>query len=250
MQAIGELALLHIADKAIDPGDRLGQRRRPIQAKLGLEPQRFRFGANIGLQAVAPRRVEPVGIGKFVEQRLDPPEPRACTGRGQRRRDMADRDRTDASLGLRCLAGIVDDERVDAGHRPDQRLGPARMRQGNGFARQPFQRAVRADMHDRIGPSRAQPQIESDIAMARAAGEVVIVLIAIRIIPAFRLQRHQRAPGAYRRELEYPVHQCRIGFGFAPRCGQILSQSLGQRRQRAAILGQRPGQKVGGKHRS
>ncbi len=75
MQAIGELAFLHVADEAVDACDRVAQAGRAIQAKLGLQSQRFGLGANIGLQSVAARRIEPVGIGKFVEQRLDPPKP-------------------------------------------------------------------------------------------------------------------------------------------------------------------------------
>ena len=54
------------------------------------------------------------------------------------------------ALGLRGLARIADDERIDHRHRPDHRLGEARRGQRDGLARQPFQRAVRAHVDDGI----------------------------------------------------------------------------------------------------
>jgi hypothetical protein len=64
VQPVAELAFLHVADEAVDPGDRLGQGRGPVEPQIGLHPGRRRLGADIGLQAVAAARIKAVGIGK------------------------------------------------------------------------------------------------------------------------------------------------------------------------------------------
>ena len=66
-------------------------------------------------------------------------------GLDERRRQVADGDGADAALGLRRLAGIVDDERIDHGQRPERRLGGAILRKRGRLARQPFERAMRAE---------------------------------------------------------------------------------------------------------
>ena len=64
---------------------------------------------------------------------------------------MADGDGGDAALGLRRLARIADDEGIDHGERAHDRLGEAGAGQRHGLPRQPFERAMRAHMHDGVG---------------------------------------------------------------------------------------------------
>ena len=89
---------------------------------------------------------------------------------------MADGHRGDAALGLRRLARIADDERIDHRQRADDGLGEAGGGQRHGLARQPFERAVRAHMHDGIGTGDVpQPQPEGEQRMARRQRRIVIV---------------------------------------------------------------------------
>ena len=154
MQAIAELAFLEIADEAVDARDRFGRCGRRGETEIVLDTGSAGFIADRGNKALTPRRIEAVGGGIFVEQLFEPHEIRRQRRCGERRRQMADGDRADAALGLRGLAGIVDDEGIDHRHIADQRFGPALFRQRHRFAGQPFQRPVRAHMDQRMDALR------------------------------------------------------------------------------------------------
>ena len=70
-------------------------------------------------------RIEGRGDGVFVEQRLDLRRRAVLARFDKRRAEVADRDGGEPALGLRGLAGIVDDERVEVRHRPERHLGVA-----------------------------------------------------------------------------------------------------------------------------
>ena len=74
-------------------------------------------------QALAPAAVEAVGLGVFVDQPLELARVAGQIGADERRRQMAERHRGDPALGLRRLARIADDERIDHRQRPDHGLG-------------------------------------------------------------------------------------------------------------------------------
>ena len=75
------------------------------------------------------------------------------------------------ALGLGALAGVVDDERVEVGQRPEHRLGQAGGGEGGGLAGQPFEVAVLAEMDDRMrAKAVAQPEVEGEIAVRRRQG--------------------------------------------------------------------------------
>ena len=128
MQAVAELAFLEIADEAVDARDRFGRRGRRRKPKIVLDARCARLVADRGDKTLPPRRIESVGGRVFVEQLLEPDEILRDSACGKRRRQMADGDGADAPLGLRGLAGIVDDEGIDHGQIADQRLGPAGVR--------------------------------------------------------------------------------------------------------------------------
>ena len=73
-------------------------------------------------------RIEPLRLGEFVEQPFELERRAMRPGGDQRRRQMADRRRADAALGLRRLAGIVDDERIDDRRRAEHDFGRASSR--------------------------------------------------------------------------------------------------------------------------
>lgn len=97
-----------------------------------------------------------------------------------------------------------------------------------------------ADMHQRVHASLAQPQVERHIAMARAAGQVVIVAVAMGAFAAFGLQGYQRVADGQRGKTERAIGGGSIGFRLAP-CGEKFSaQGIGQCCQSLAVLCHRP----------
>ena len=142
-------------------------------------------------QPVAAAAVEPVGLRIFVDQPLQRLLALVEPGAGQRRRQMAERDGGDAALGLRRLAGIADDEGIDDRQRAGDDFGKAVLAERHGLAGQPFQRAMRADMDERVAAEALlQPQAEGDQFVARRQLRVVIVGAAVGRAAAVGRERH------------------------------------------------------------
>ncbi len=117
----------------------------------------------------------------FIEQKFKLMGVAARPAVDQRRRQMADGHAGDAALGLRGFARIADDERIDHGERAGDDFRKTCRGQRDGFARQPFQRAVRAHMHERIGLcDMLQPQPEGDQRVPRRQRRIVIIGAALR----------------------------------------------------------------------
>ena len=104
---------------------RFGWRSRCIETEIVFEPCRTRFVANRGDQTLTSGGVETIGGRIFVQQTFEPAQAVRHRGLFQRRRQMADGDGTQAPLGLRGLAGIVDDEGIDDRQIADQGFRPA-----------------------------------------------------------------------------------------------------------------------------
>src|SRR5579864_8862361 len=98
MQAIAELALLQVADEAVEPGYRFGGSCRPGKAKIVFHTRSARFVADRGNQTLAPRRIETIGDRIFVEQLLKPHEILRYCACLERRRQMADCNGADPAL--------------------------------------------------------------------------------------------------------------------------------------------------------
>ena len=93
---------------------------------------------------------------------------------------MADGERANAPFGLRRLARIVDDKRINDGQRSEHRLGRAIVHERRCLAGQPFKRAMGAAMNHRIDLFMlAEPDIEGDVGMARRQPRIMIVRLAI-----------------------------------------------------------------------
>ena len=127
MQAVAELAFLDVADEAVDAGDRLGRGGIGRQAEVSAQAGSGGFFADGGNQAAAAGGVEAIGAGVFIEQPFEAVQRLGQGAGGHGRRQVAEGDRADPPFGLRRLAGVVDDERVDDRQRTGQRLGPARV---------------------------------------------------------------------------------------------------------------------------
>ena len=87
MQPVAKLAFLDVADKAVDAGDRLGGGGVGGQADVLGDARLLRLDLDIGDEAVAARRVQPVGGRIFIEQPFEPQQRRRGFalrhGRGQ-----------------------------------------------------------------------------------------------------------------------------------------------------------------------
>lgn len=180
MQPVLDGEILEIAEPGVDAAQRLVRRVGPGHSGFGGKPGlACGFDDQLG-QAVAAAAVEPVGLRIFVDQPLEALLVLVQSGAGQRRRQVAERDGGDAALGLRRLAGIGDDEGIDDGQRAGDDLGEADIGERDRLARQPFQRAVRADMDEGVDPERfLQPEAEGDQVVARGQSGVMVVGAAV-----------------------------------------------------------------------
>ncbi len=88
------------------------------KAEILVEPVARSGGEDLALQIVATAAVDAGGKVIFVDQRLELGKARMGLGAGHRRHQMVDDDGRSATLGLRALAGVVDDEGIDQRRRP------------------------------------------------------------------------------------------------------------------------------------
>ena len=138
---------------------------------------------------IVERRKRPIGIG----------------GR-HRRHQVIDDHRMAAALGLTAFARVVDDERIDERQVAEQRVGKALVRQPDALAGQPLERAVLADVHDRVrAPAalrdgRRQPSIERRVVMRRRQIGRVVDRVGIHAVAARRLERDDRVAEGHGRK--------------------------------------------------
>ena len=112
MQAVADPHLLQVAEPGVE-GDKRLLRRLVIGGAFLEEPAVAAAFENERGNGARAARIERLRLREFVEQPFELERRAMRPGGDQRRRQMADRDRADAALGLRRFAGIVDDERVD-----------------------------------------------------------------------------------------------------------------------------------------
>ena len=114
-------------------------------------------------QPFAPPPVEAVGLRIFIDQTFKLARVAGKAAGDERRRQMADGHAGNAAFGLRRLARIADDERIDHRQRAGDDFRETFRGQRDRLARQPFQRAVRAHVNERVGLRDVlQPQPEGD----------------------------------------------------------------------------------------
>ena len=131
---------------------------------------------------------------------------------------MPDRHRPQPPLGRRRLARIIDDERIDHRHAPNQQRRKTPPRQRHRLSRQPLQRPMRADMQHRVDPHDVpQPQIESDEPMPRRTIRIVIPTLPVRHRSPIRLHRRDRGPYPHEPMRKTAIDDRRVIRGRAPR---------------------------------
>ena len=184
----------------------------------------------------------PAGRVIFVEQRLEVLQRPIGLGARQRRHQMVDDHRAGAALGLRALAGIVDDERIEMRQLAPEQRRIARLVERHGLARQPFERAMLAIVDQRVrrrtrasardrprdrhaaapGPGRDRPRSRPGHSPA----------------PAAAAPRHCRTPD---RQMEHRSTNERIDLPVRPSAPSPRLHVLRQRRKQLAIARHRKG---------
>ena len=121
------------------------------------------------------RRVERLDLGVLVEELLEAGELVVGVGARERGHEVVDDHRVGAPLGLRPLAGVVHDERVEERQVAEGGVGRAGGGEPDALAREPFERAVLAGVHDRVrAEAGLQPAVEGEVVMrGRDPGRVV-----------------------------------------------------------------------------
>ena len=167
MQPILDLSVLQFAQVAVDLQDEftkvLGLR---LDAKVAMQLRLLDHLPYLRFQQRQLGRVQRLALVVLVHQLLDPGDV-AVAVRGRHRRDqVVDDGGVGAALGLRSLARVVDDERVEQRHVVQRHLRVAGRRHADPLARQPLQRAVLAQVENRIGAE--------DVAHPTVVGDVVV----------------------------------------------------------------------------
>ena len=138
------------------------------------------------------RRVEHVEPRVLVEQRLQLGHLVVGVGAHHRRHEVVDDHGVHAALGLHALAGVVDDERVDERDVAERGVGRALGRERERLAGQPLERAVLAEVHDRVGaPDAVEPPVAGEVVVRGRQLGVVVDADRVVAVAARRLDRDE-----------------------------------------------------------
>ncbi len=211
MQAVADGEVLDVAKLRVELGDGDARRILARHAAVGCEARAPRTLQDLRFDQRQPAAVDAVRLGIFLQQAFQLGQRPVQSGGAQRRRQVADGDGADAALGLHRLAGVVDDERVDDRQWAEQRLRKACFRQRERLAGQPFERAVRAEVHQRVDALLpAQRRVERDVGVTRRTRGVVIAVLAIFARASVRLQHDDDVAGAQAWKAEGAVDAGRV----------------------------------------
>ena len=250
MQPVAELAVLHVTDKAVDAGDRLGRAFGSVKPEIQVESDRLRFVPDVVLQTVAATWVQPVGIGKLVQQRLESHKIARRLALCGRRRQMAECHGANPALGLGRLARVVDDERINDRDRSNQCLRPALVRERHRLARQPFQRAMGTNMDQCIyAGDLLQPKIECDVSVARHPRQIVVLVVAPLPLTPLGLKGNADPPTPNGPELKRFVSNGGIFLGLAPGCLKVRDKAIRQLSQGSLVIRDGPANRISGQCR-
>ncbi len=133
MQAIADLRLFQLAEIGVELRQiALGLAGKPcIHGKAG----HIRERQDLAAQVVDAAGIDAGGLVIFIDQRLEIAQRAIAFGAGERRGQVIDDDNLRAALGLRALAGIVDDEGIEMRQGAEDCLGPAGLGQCHRLAR-------------------------------------------------------------------------------------------------------------------
>ncbi len=130
-------------------------------------------------------------------------------------------------------------------HRPQHRLGEAVLGQRHRLARQPFEVAVLAEMHDGVRPQHvAQPGVEGEVVVRRHQVGRVVAGLRVDIVAARRLHADDDIAEALDRQREAPAihlarNEERVGLGRSPALLDLPAHLPGQLVPEKVIVDQR-----------
>ncbi len=180
MQPVADREVLDVAKMRVELGHRSAVLLAAHQAAIGGKAVAPSARDDLLLEKTRAAAIEAIGRGILLDDTFHLRQRAVQAGSTERRREMTDRDGGQPAFGLGRFARIVDDERVDDGNRPQHLLRPTFCRQGQRLAGQPFERAMRAEVDERIDLLFiAQPGIGGDIVRVRLGRGVVISATAI-----------------------------------------------------------------------
>ena len=165
METVLDLRVFKFAEIAVYFQDELAEvLGLGFDAQVSVQLRLLHHLPDLGFQQGQLGRVEGLALVVLVHQLLDAGDVAIAVGGGHRRYQVVNDGGVGAALGLRPLAGVVDDERVEQRHVVQRHLGVAGRRQPDALARQPFQGAVLAQVQDGIGPENvAHPAVVGDV---------------------------------------------------------------------------------------
>ena len=175
--------LVQVVVHQLHEGRELGLAARGAPAEVAVDA----LGAHCGQELQAQLLLHAAFVLRLplVQQVVDVRQRRVQPGRRERRRLVAQDHRPAAALGLRGLADVVDDVRVQHRHVAHRQHRVVEHRQPAFLARQPFLRAVGAEVHQRIGAeARACPQVGGQV-VVRRNGAGVVVQRTFLVVAAF-----------------------------------------------------------------
>ena len=235
VQPVADLQLLDLAQMVVDAGELVGIVR--LDAEIAGQTQGMAALEDPLAQMDQSARVECRGFLILVHQCLEGGQLAPALRPGHRRCHVVDDHRIGAPLGLGALARIVDDERIEVRHGPQDRLGQAVHGECRGLARQPFEVAVLAQMDDRMGVEAvAQPEVEGEIAVRRRQVRGVVGGVRVDVVAARGLKADDDTAEAKDRQGKRLADHVRVGLGLAPALLDPRPHACGQGGVVAAIV--------------
>ena len=215
MQAIADLRFFdftQVGIQALQQGLLLAVVGGLGKTQLGVQAVCQHLLQNADAQQLGAARVQRQGFVILVHAAFELLQGAVGFGPGHGGHQVVDDDGLRATLGLRALAGVVDDEGVQVRQRAQNGIRPTGGTKRHTFAGQPLQVAVLAHMHHgihRVGA--AQPKVKSQVVVGGHQVGIVVGGDQVQVAPAcgliahkhmaVTLARHHEAAGAHQRVL-------------------------------------------------
>lgn len=174
VQAVADLDVLDLAEPAVEMHDEVVEAlvlRPVLQAEVVVELRGLDQRPDLRADRGQLRRVHRGDLGVLVEELLQPGDVAVAVGAGHRRHEVVDQRGVDAPLGLRALARVVHEERVDQRQITEGGVGAAGGRQTSVLTGQPLQVPVLAEVDHGV---RAEAVIVGGRGDPAVGGQVVV----------------------------------------------------------------------------
>ena len=202
VQPVADLGVLDLAQPAVhvqQEAVELGVVRAVVQPEVVVELGGLDQRPDLGPDGGQLGRVQRRDLRVLVHQLFQAGDVAVALGAGHGRDQVTDQGGVGAPLGLRALAGVVDQERVDERDIADRGVRTAAGRHAGGLPGQPLQVAVLADVHHGVrGELIPQPAVGGEVVVARGQVRVVVDRDRVRAEPAGRLHHHDHVSGPQR----------------------------------------------------